>query len=78
MLLFEPVAAVVTDTPTGQNLMMELKNFRPVLQAGLALDSLIWEVLSWAQNGVGLTWLKHQQVFFGEWGCDGDRMFGII
>lgn len=40
MLLFEPVAAVVTDTPTGQNLMMELKNFRPVLQVISASDLL--------------------------------------
>ena len=38
MLLFEPVAAVVTATPTGQTLMRELKNFRPVLQAGLMGD----------------------------------------
>ena len=48
MLLFEPVAAVVTDTPSGQNLMMELKNFRPVLQAGLAL-----EFFRWAGIGLG-------------------------
>eukprot|EP00435_Cladocopium_sp_Y103_P062408 s86_g24.t1 len=40
MLLFEPVAAVVTDTPSGQNLMMELKNFRPVLQVISASDLL--------------------------------------
>lgn len=33
-MLFEPVAAVVTDTPLAQNLTMELKNFRPVLQVG--------------------------------------------
>ena len=36
----------------------------PSRVAGLALESLIWEVFSWAQNGVALTWLKHHSLVF--------------
>ena len=42
MMLFEPVAAVVTDTPQGQNLVLELKNFRPVLQVVSGQTQPFW------------------------------------